>query len=259
MKARRGGMIAVLLGVTALFLLALPWLAGSRQKTPQMEQTHQAEERLSPAQEFENAELEAEAGNADAQFNLALMYDLGTEVEADPSKAALWYRQAAEQGHRYAQRNLAYLYDAGRGVEQDDVQAAHWNRKAAEAGDSGAQNNLGTMYYLGRGVDRDYDTAAYWFHMAAVQGDSGAQFNLGRLYEDGKEQPPDFARAYYWCHVAFRTLEHEANQRRAGVCRDRAGQNLSEPHRQRVRQAADAWEPGTEEPLDIADADDSNP
>ena len=48
----------------------------------------------------------AEQGNARAQYNLGLMYDVGRGVPQDYKTAVKWYRLAAKQGHSSAQRNL---------------------------------------------------------------------------------------------------------------------------------------------------------
>lgn len=74
----------------------------------------------------------AEAGSAEARFNLGLMYSLGKGVEADPAEAAKWYRKAADQGFVRAQYNLAKLYEAGRGVRKDRVRAFMWFRLASD-------------------------------------------------------------------------------------------------------------------------------
>jgi TPR repeat protein len=74
----------------------------------------------------------AEAGNATAQFNLGVMYDLGHGVAKDYAEAAKWYRKAAEQGYAEAQYNLGWMYANGEGVAKDYAAAAKWYRKAAE-------------------------------------------------------------------------------------------------------------------------------
>ncbi len=58
----------------------------------------------------------AEQGNADAQFNLGLMYYDGQGVRQDYAEAVKWYRQAAEQGYVKAQYNLGVMYNNGQGV-----------------------------------------------------------------------------------------------------------------------------------------------
>ena len=68
----------------------------------------------------------AAQGLAEAQNNLAYMYDVGRGVERDEVEAAKWYRRAAEQDFAAAHYNLALKYDSGSGVPQDDVLAYRW-------------------------------------------------------------------------------------------------------------------------------------
>jgi TPR repeat protein len=84
----------------------------------------------------------AERGNANAQFNLGLLYYLGEGVEQDEEEAFHWYKKAAEQGNANAQCNLGYMYDLGEGVERNPEEAEKWYRKAAERGCTSAQFNL---------------------------------------------------------------------------------------------------------------------
>ena len=51
----------------------------------------------------------AEQGNADAQFNLGLMYRNGEGVQQDHEESAKWFRRAAEQGHAGAQSRLGFM------------------------------------------------------------------------------------------------------------------------------------------------------
>jgi len=55
---------------------------------------------------FEAYRKEAAAGNADAQYNLGVMYAQGLGVDGDLPEAMVWYRMAAEQGHTNAQAAL---------------------------------------------------------------------------------------------------------------------------------------------------------
>jgi hypothetical protein len=110
----------------------------------------------------------AEAGNADAQYNLGLMYYNGRGVPQDHREAVKWYRLAAEQGYALAQYNLGVMYVNGRGVPQDDKESVKWFRLAAEQGYALAQNNLGVMYVNGRGVPQDKVLAYALFNLAAA-------------------------------------------------------------------------------------------
>lgn len=132
----------------------------------------------------------ADQGDADAQFNLGVMYASGHDVAQDYKTAMWWYRKAADQGYAKAQCNLGSMYYEGHGVPQDYGQAASWYRKAADQGDAEAQCNLGNMYARGRGVPQDYSAAASWYRKAADQGDEEAQQALTRLqYWRGRALP----------------------------------------------------------------------
>ncbi len=87
----------------------------------------------------------------------------------DYATALREWRPLAEQGNAGAQNNLGVMYDMGQGVSQDDAEAVKWYRKAAEQGDAKAQNNLGNMYDKGKGVPQDYAEAVGWRRKAAEQ------------------------------------------------------------------------------------------
>ena len=57
----------------------------------------------------------AERGNAQAQFNLGMMYENGQGVRQDDAEAVKWYRLAAEQGFAPAQVLLDTIYNDRRG------------------------------------------------------------------------------------------------------------------------------------------------
>ena len=114
----------------------------------------------------------AQQGNADAQYNLGVMYEKGLGVPQDNKTAMKWYRLSAEQGHAGAQFNLGLMYRKGEGVLQDYKTAVKWCKLAAEQGNATAQNNLGFMYDNGHGVAQDYVHAHMWFNIAASSGES---------------------------------------------------------------------------------------
>jgi TPR repeat protein len=93
----------------------------------------------------------------------------------------------AELGDAEAQYNLGVMYDEGAGIKQDLARAAEWYRKAAEQGFLDAQMNLGMMYYEGQGFARDCAEAASWFKRAADQGDREAAVYLKRIEEESAE------------------------------------------------------------------------
>ena len=76
---------------------------------------------------------EADAGNPEAQFYVAQIYEKGLGTEPDFAKAAAWYERSADKGYGASQVALGYLYEQGLGVEQDPERAISWYRKAAGA------------------------------------------------------------------------------------------------------------------------------
>jgi len=112
----------------------------------------------------------AKAGNAEAQYNLAMLYRTGKGVKKDLNASFRWFQQAAEQGVSDAQYYLAYMYDNGETVEKNLSKAFEWYRKAAEQGQGLAQINLGVIYADGIGVPQNIEQAYLWFHAAAAQG-----------------------------------------------------------------------------------------
>ena len=76
----------------------------------------------------------AKQGNADAQYNLGVMYRDGQGVPRDHRTAVKWLKLAAEQGDANAQLNLSLMYGDGAGVIQDNVYAHMWGNIAASNG-----------------------------------------------------------------------------------------------------------------------------
>ncbi len=97
----------------------------------------------------------AQKGDADCQFNVALMHEKGIGVTKDEKEAVVWYRKSANQGNSNAQFNLGVLYENGRGIAVDFAQANQWYRKASVQGDALAIGNLGMLYLRGDGVKAD--------------------------------------------------------------------------------------------------------
>jgi uncharacterized protein len=128
------------------------------------------------AADWQNARTQAEHGDAQAQFALALSYSTGNGHPQDLAQGVKWYRLAATQNHALAQFNLGLMLAAGEGEPRDDAAAMGWIRRAAESGDAGAQ------FYLGKHCHRaSFDRQAAnpgelriesykWFSLAAVQG-----------------------------------------------------------------------------------------
>jgi TPR repeat protein len=84
----------------------------------------------------------AQAGDPEAQYNLALMYRSGKGTARNLERAFEWLCQAAEQGVASAQSKLGVAYGAGEGVAADPIEAHKWLLIASRRGDAVAAANL---------------------------------------------------------------------------------------------------------------------
>jgi hypothetical protein len=107
-----------------------------------------------------------------AQEELANLY--GTKGIDNDSKSFEEYSKAAAEGSPTAQFELALLYDVGRGVPRNYGEALKWYLKAAEQGYAPAMTNIGILYYNQEGVKRDLVQAYAWFVRAKLAGDPRA-------------------------------------------------------------------------------------
>ncbi len=83
---------------------------------------------------FDMTRVAAEAGSAQAQFNLGVLYSRGEGTKKNYSEAARWYLKAADQGHRGAMLNLSVILEKGLGGVRDLQFAADLRRLAGTPG-----------------------------------------------------------------------------------------------------------------------------
>jgi len=146
--------------------------------------------------------LEAQRGNAVAQFHVGRMYDDGNGVVRDYQQAAHWYRKAALQGHAEAQFSYAKLNQWGRGGPKDYKAAATWYKRAANQGYLDAQVSLGNLNAEGGpGLKQNLTEAWKWLDIAANGGDAGAEL---RREEVGKLLAPAQLAVARQAAVAFK-------------------------------------------------------
>jgi uncharacterized protein len=121
----------------------------------------------------------AEAGDADAAFNLGQAYRLGRGVVIDLAQAQNWLERAARKGHVDAQTTLGLLlFQNG-----NRVGAMRWLNLAAEAGEARALLMAGTALYNGDGVAVDQVKAYAYVSRAAAQGLAPAKATLADMDE----------------------------------------------------------------------------
>ena len=104
-------------------------------------------------------------------------------------------RERAEAGDADAQFELALRYRDGRGVARDPRASLHWSRRAADQGHGAALDNVGFHYFQGLGVGQDFDVAFGYFKSAAARGSAWGWYNLGRCHFGALGTTQDFGRA----------------------------------------------------------------
>ena len=147
----------------------------------------------------------ATAGNPNAQYLLAILYDFGRGTSTNHEEANVWYLKAAEQGQDDAQFNLAISYRRGEGIEQNHDMAVYWLGKAAANGDRDAMRVLVNEY------SDTYPEAQY--ALAHIYRDGITLHNNLDMYpneEDNQEIAPDAEEYRYWLKMAAENGHPEA-------------------------------------------------
>lgn len=116
------------------------------------------------AMDFKKTEKQANQGDANAQFYLAKMYDLGIHTQKDDKKAMEWYKKSAENGNANAMNNYAdYLL----------AKTVKWNKKSAENDNVKAMNN---------DTDLTMNEVVSWYQKASELNQPHAKMNLAMYY-----------------------------------------------------------------------------
>jgi uncharacterized protein len=157
----------------------------------------------------------ADQGLPQAQFLVGQMREKGEGIAPDYAEAQRWYQMAANSGDPDAANGLAALYEEGFGVSKDVSRAAHWYRLAADQGLPEAQFRLALLLEMGQGVTKNDEEATRWYTRAAEQGNGFAESRLGSLYLQGKGVPQDNLKAYFWLTLATKQDRRYAERQRA--------------------------------------------
>jgi TPR repeat protein len=123
-------------------------------------------------------------GYVSALNNLAVLYEIGDGVEANPQTAVDLLKRGAEQGHPLAMYNLGIRYRYGTDVRRDWGQAYELFAKAAETGFVPAMVEFGDALVYGRGINNPR-RGVEWLQRAADAGSTRAKYLLGVTYYFG--------------------------------------------------------------------------
>jgi TPR repeat protein len=146
----------------------------------------------------------------------------------------------ADAGDADAQHLLGLMYYMGRGVPRDYAAAFSWHHKAAVQGLPAAEYVVGAMYYTGNAVPRDQTLAVSWFRKAAEQGHPDAQYALGLMYRyHVAGLPEDAVIAYMLWNLAAAGGHRNAVEQRAELARRMTEKQIVE-----AQCLSRNWQPG---------------
>lgn len=119
----------------------------------------------------------AQAGDADAQFNMGQASKLGRGVKADIAAALDWYRKAAAQGHVRAEDNLGLLmFQQG-----ERTSALPYLERSATRGEPRAQYIVGTALFNGDLATKNWPRAYALMNRASAAGLAQATASLKQM------------------------------------------------------------------------------
>jgi putative methionine-R-sulfoxide reductase with GAF domain len=132
---------------------------------------------LAPTLQKRWSGINARAANPPAAATVSAE-NISRSAKGDSPEAV---RKLADAGNADAQWRMAVRYHEGDGVWQDDTQAVRWFLRAAEQGHVGAQASLGAYYWKGWGVPQDLSRAYFWSSLALAQGDDTSKSRVEGL------------------------------------------------------------------------------
>ena len=118
--------------------------------------------------------------------DIAGVYANGIGVQADPAKAATWFKKAADLGNAAAMTGLGSLYLEGKGVGTDVAKAVTLYRQAADLGNSIAMTQLAYLHVQGKGVEQSEPAAVAYYKKAVALGNAIAMNNLAWMLQGGR-------------------------------------------------------------------------
>lgn len=150
----------------------------------------------------------AKNGDANAQYNLGLLYANGTGTEKNVKEAIRWYNEAAKRQHLNAYHNLGMLFETGDGVAKDIEKAGEFYGKAASLGLKASRKYLEkNLKYCGISnaaalakQEVNQQRAADACLLVASSGNTEGQYQTGVAYYFGtvSEKNPQNAKEWFF-------------------------------------------------------------
>lgn len=143
----------------------------------------------------------AEQGDTRSMIGLAYIRQNPQDSRYNPAEAVKYFTRAADAGAADAQFELAKIYEQGLGVTPDPAKALDLYQKSAAQGFADAINDLGFLYYQGDlGLKRDEAKAIDLFRQAADLRQPEAMFNYAGMIDNNAipgKGPADAAKYLY--------------------------------------------------------------
>ncbi|OIP83793.1 MAG: hypothetical protein AUK37_06745 [Rhodobacterales bacterium CG2_30_65_12] len=96
---------------------------------------------------------------------------------------------AANAGNAEAEELIGVMYASGLGVARDDARAFEWYLRAAMKGHAGAQSGVGWYFEVGRGIpEPDLVRAYMWYVLSAIGGDPDAAISQEEVVKKMKQE-----------------------------------------------------------------------
>lgn len=184
--SRRAAVLALSVSVSALLVAAeAPARPSDRFSAPQGAV-------VPPVEDRQGLLRRAEAGEAEAQFQLGVIHQFALGVPRDDAAARNWFARAAAQDHARALGGLGYMLAAGAGGARDPVAAERALRRAGELGEATAWANLAELILTERPAEAAQAIAL--LERAVQAGAENARYRLGRFLVEGEVVAADRAR-----------------------------------------------------------------
>lgn len=112
----------------------------------------------------------AEAGNAEAQFRVGFLFNLGEGVDQDFAESKYWYELSSVQNHRGAIVGLGNIHINGIFGDKNRKYGAELLEKATFMGSATAPFLLGLAYDLGKGFPIDKNESHRLYNLSFNRG-----------------------------------------------------------------------------------------
>ncbi|NBZ88808.1 caspase family protein [Stagnihabitans tardus] len=143
----------------------------------------------------------AEEGDPRSMLGLAYIAQNPNDSRYDPKLALDYMTRAAAAGEAEAEFELAKIYEQGLGVPPDPKRALELYQAAADQGFADALNDLGFLYFQGGlGLVPDQAKGIEYFQKAAALRHPEAMFNMAGMIDGGflRDKGPKDAAAYLY-------------------------------------------------------------